>query len=130
MQYILTSNTIHKEERFMKRNPLIPFAVIAALGILFMIVIGIWGGKAVQEAAKKPSTQQVATPDKIFEQNCAACHGNNLQGGMGPNLQHIGGSWSKDKILNQIQNGGGGMPPGVIKGAEAEKVADWLSKKK
>lgn len=120
----------------MKRNPLIPFAVIAALGILFMIVIGIWGGNAAQQQAAKekgPSTQQkasAATPDKIFEQNCAACHGNNLEGGMGPNLQHIGGKLNKDAILKQIANGGGGMPPGVISGDNAQKVADWLSKKK
>ena len=116
----------------MKRNPLIPFAVIAAFGILFMIVIGIWGGNAAQEraASKEKGAVAAATPDKIFEQNCSSCHGQNLEGGAGPNLQHIGGKLSKDAILKQINNGGGVMPGGLIKGDDATKVAEWLSKKK
>lgn len=121
----------------MKRNPLIPFAVIAAFGIVFMLVIGIWGGHAAQdrEAKSNGTTEQkttasAATPDQIFQKNCAICHGNNLQGGVGPNLQKIGASKTKDDILNQIKNGGGQMPGGIISGDDAQKVADWLSQKK
>lgn len=66
----------------------------------------------------------------IYEKSCSQCHGNNLQGKIGPSLQHIGSKKSKQQILSQIKNGGGGMPAGVIKGQKAEKVATWLSKKK
>ncbi|HET7657725.1 MAG TPA: cytochrome c [Bacillales bacterium] len=66
----------------------------------------------------------------IFEQSCSQCHGENLQGKIGPNLQHIGSEMSKQEILDQIKNGGGGMPPHVIKGQKAEKVATWLASKK
>lgn len=66
----------------------------------------------------------------IFEKHCASCHGENLQGKIGPNLQHIGSKWSKKQILHQITNGGGGMPAGVIKGQKAQKVAAWLAAKK
>jgi cytochrome c550 len=122
----------------MKRNPLIPFAVIAALGIVLMIVVSVWGGHAAHERAAKEngaSTEQKAnganqSPDKIFQQNCSSCHGQNLEGGVGPNLQHIGSKMSKNQILNQIKNGGGQMPGNIIQGKAAEKVADWLSKKK
>lgn len=37
---------------------------------------------------------------------------------------------SKEEILNQILNGGDRMPAGLAKGAEAEALAEWLSKKK
>lgn len=118
----------------MKRNPLIPFALIAIIGLVLAVVISYWGAHIVnqQQAAKKGGqTQQAAEqPQKIFAQNCAACHGQNLQGGAGPNLQHIGSQLSKARILHQIKNGGGGMPANVIQGAQAEKVAEWLSKKK
>ncbi|MFC7393321.1 cytochrome c550 [Scopulibacillus cellulosilyticus] len=117
----------------MKRNPLVPFGIIAVLGIIFVIVLSVWGGNIVQdrqaEKAGKSDTANVK-PEEIFKQNCSSCHGQNLQGGAGPNLQHIGKKISKDRILKQIKNGGGGMPANVIQGEEAQKVADWLSKKK
>jgi alcohol dehydrogenase (cytochrome c) len=37
---------------------------------------------------------------------------------------------SKEDILNKILNGGDRMPAGMAKGADAEALADWLSKKK
>jgi alcohol dehydrogenase (cytochrome c) len=76
------------------------------------------------------SSAAQADPKKIYQQNCASCHGNNLQGVSGPSLQHVGGSMSKEDILRQINNGGGRMPGGLIKGKQAEAVARWLSKKK
>lgn len=119
----------------MKKNPLIPFALIAIIGIVLAIVISYWGAHIVnqQQAAKKGGTQTQTTaqkPEQIFAQNCSACHGQNLQGGAGPNLQHIGSQLSKAKILHQIKNGGGGMPANVIQGDAAQKVATWLSQKK
>mgnify|MGYP001953231241 CR=1 FL=1 len=122
----------------MKRNPLVPFGVIATLGILLMLVIGIWGGNIAQERAdgkNGASTEDTANlaslePDKIFGQKCSTCHGDNLEGKNGPNLQHVGADMSKDEILNQIKNGGGAMPGNIINGEAADKVADWLSKKK
>jgi len=68
--------------------------------------------------------------EKIFGQSCAACHGNTLEGGAGPALAHIGNSMTEDQIYNQIINGGGRMPGGIIKGDEAKAVAAWLAKKK
>ncbi|HET7577744.1 MAG TPA: cytochrome c [Bacillales bacterium] len=76
------------------------------------------------------SSASSAGAKAIFEKNCASCHGKNLQGKVGPNLQHIGKEMSKKQILTQIKNGGGGMPAHVIKGQKAEKVATWLASKK
>lgn len=77
------------------------------------------------------ATVDVEAAKASFQQNCATCHGNNLEGkGNAPALENIGSELSKDEILDQIHNGGGGMPGGLIKGDEAENVAAWLASMK
>lgn len=71
-----------------------------------------------------------AAAEQIFQQNCSSCHGKDLSGGVGPNLQKVGSKYSKDEIKKIIENGRGNMPAGVIKGADADKVAEWLASKK
>ncbi|ADU95572.1 cytochrome c551 [Geobacillus sp. Y412MC52] len=71
-----------------------------------------------------------AAAEQIFKQNCASCHGQDLSGGVGPNLQKVGSKYSKDEIKNIITNGRGAMPAGIIKGEDADKVAEWLAAKK
>ncbi|KJE28432.1 cytochrome [Geobacillus kaustophilus] len=71
-----------------------------------------------------------AAAEQIFKQNCASCHGQDLSGGVGPNLQKVGSKYSKDEIKNIIANGRGAMPAGIIKGEDADKVAEWLASKK
>jgi len=67
----------------------------------------------------------------IFEDaGCISCHGENLEGDSGPSLQEVGSEMSEDEILDQIKNGGGGMPGDLIEGEDAEKVAAWLATKK
>ena len=59
-----------------------------------------------------------------------SCHGGNLEGGVGPDLRHVGVSMSEEEILNQIINGGGRMPGGLVDKDQAEVLAKWLSQKK
>lgn len=122
------------------KNPLMPFAAIMIGGIILVFVIAVYGatqgGGSGGEKSKNSDQKQEqkkeanADPEAIFKDNCASCHGKNLEGGNGPELDHIGKQLSKDDIHDQIKNGGGGMPAGVIEGDEADKVAKWLSKKK
>lgn len=67
---------------------------------------------------------------KASYQTCAGCHGGNLEGGSGPALSDVGSRLSKEEILDIIENGRPGMPPGMIKGDEAENVAAWLADQK
>ncbi len=68
---------------------------------------------------------------KIYDQKCSGCHGDKLQGAMGPELKKIGSKYSKDEILDIIKNGKpGGMPANVVEGDDADKIADWLAAKK
>ena len=75
-------------------------------------------------------TAKVTEEERIYQNNCASCHGKTLEGYAGPELVSIGNKMSKDEILKTINRGANGMPAGIIKGEEAEKVAEWLSAKK
>jgi alcohol dehydrogenase (cytochrome c) len=78
---------------------------------------------------------QHATPDRIvlgrqiFEQNCTACHGQNAQGGRGPDLtgslQH--GS-TDNEIIDNVTHGiaGTGMPAFPLSQADARALAAFL----
>lgn len=136
----------------MKNNAVIPYAIIAVVGILLVIVISVVGidqrqaiedenkdGGEKQEQSKgdsegdsKGGDTATTDPSKIFESTCASCHGADLSGGVGPSLQKVGGKYSKDEIREIIKTGfpDAGMPPGLLQGAEADAVAKWLSKKK
>ncbi|KGX84084.1 menaquinol-cytochrome c reductase cytochrome b/c subunit [Pontibacillus marinus] len=64
---------------------------------------------------------------KIFKQNCASCHGGNLEGGnAGPALTET--KKSVDEIKNIAKNGIGTMPAGQFKGSEEElqQLAEFI----
>lgn len=76
-------------------------------------------------------TASAGDASKLFSQHCASCHGDNLEGKVGPKLSNIGSKYSKDQILDILKNGkSGGMPAGLISGDDADKVATWLANKK
>lgn len=50
----------------------------------------------------------------IFKNKCMSYHGGNLEGGAGPDPRHVGVSMCEEEILNQIVNGGGCMPGGLV----------------
>jgi cytochrome c550 len=120
----------------MKRNPLIPFALIAVLGIVFMFLLsyqGLHKGKELAEAKKNggKATQTAASkPEDIVKQTCTSCHGEQLQGAIGPSLQKVGAKLSQDEIKNVLLHGRGNMPAGLLPAEQASKVAEYLSKKK
>lgn len=127
----------------MKKNPVIPYAIIAVIGILAVIVLstaGVGQRADIQKADKgSENTEQQDKkdeggsddPNEIFQANCAACHGSDLTGQVGPNLTKIGSQLSADDIANIIHKGKGNMPPQTQVGDdEAKTLAKWLSKKK
>ncbi|MFD2630850.1 cytochrome c550 [Oceanobacillus kapialis] len=132
----------------MRKNPVIPYALIALFGILAVVVISIIGldqreeiqqaeeqGEQSQEGGGESSEGESAEggttedPEAIFESNCASCHGADLSGGAGPNLTQVGSRLSEDEIQNIIINGQGSMPAGMATEQEAEVLAAWLAEK-
>ena len=69
--------------------------------------------------------------EQLVQQSCVSCHGGNLEGAGGaPGLADVGSRLSEEEIHDVIVNGRPGMPGNLIKGEDAEAVAQWLAEKK
>lgn len=117
----------------MSKNPVIPYAIIAVVGVLAVILISFLGVNQ-RDAAENPeegnnsgeTVELVA--DDIFKSNCASCHGGDLEGISAPALNAVGDHLSEDEINEIIMNGtDGGMPGGLVSAEEAAELANWLS---
>lgn len=89
-------------------------------------------GKPSDNTNKTTTTANAGDAQKLFNAKCSSCHGKDLAGNVGPNLQKVGSKYSKDEILNIIKKGkgNGAMPAGLYSGKDAETIADWLASKK
>ena len=78
------------------------------------------------------STSTQSKGEKVVKTSCATCHGGDLQGmGNTPSLNDVGSRLTEAEILDVIKNGKtGGMPSGLISGADAEEAAKWLAEQK
>jgi cytochrome c550 len=115
----------------MNRNPLVPFALIAFLGIGLMLLFSFVGLDNMNEMADNGGeTAEAATPEDLYAANCLSCHGDQLQGGFGPALAKIGSEYDAEHIQGVIINGQGNMPGGLVDAEKAKALAAWLAEKK
>lgn len=64
-----------------------PPAVVAAVALVFGVVLSACGGDAAPPEPGSP--EEVALGQEVFVENCATCHGEELRGGLaGPPLVH------------------------------------------
>ncbi|MGA8942260.1 MAG: cytochrome c [Thermoactinomyces sp.] len=101
---------------------------LAVCGVLLLAGCSAGGN----DTGKQNGTSTAQTdPKEIYMSNCASCHGGNLQGATGPNLQQVGAKLNKEQILQILQNGQGTMPAqSHISADERDQLATWLSEKK
>ena len=118
--------------------------LLLALGLGTTLALAACGGSDDSSSSDSSSTKEESTmnddssktetavdAEKIFANNCASCHGNNLEGNVGPNLTKVGSKYSSEEIQKIIKNGKGQMPAGILKDdKEIMAVADWLAEKK
>jgi len=71
----------------------------------------------------------LSAAEDAFRASCASCHGQDLQGGAGPDLTKVGRHLNSREINGIIENGQGSMPGGLLFEEEARLVAEWLSRK-
>jgi len=112
------------------------FIVSAALLLLMLAACG--GNKTNDTPSNQtPTGESSQTAGKIdaetvYKQNCLGCHAADLSGGVGPNLQKVGGNLNQEQIHDKIANGGGGMPPFKknLDDAEITALTEWLASHK
>ena len=66
----------------------------------------------------------------IFSENCSTCHGATGHGGNGgPDLTTMPLAQTEAGAIQQVTNGGGGMPPfkGILSEEEIENVAAYVA---
>ncbi|NOU75991.1 c-type cytochrome [Paenibacillus sp. LMG 31458] len=93
--------------------------------IVLALVLSACGNK---QNESQPAAVKVDVP-KLYQNFCISCHGNQLQGGQGPNIQKVGERLDEAEIIKRIQKGGGGMPPFQVtmKEEELKALASWLA---
>ncbi|UPK44124.1 c-type cytochrome [Paenibacillus pabuli] len=110
------------------------FFAACALAIVLMFTLP--GKEEVAEEAKPTMpevTMDAGQAEALVKANCISCHGDQLQGGMGPSLQKIGSQDDVEKIYTTIVKGkSGGMPSfkDKLKDEEIANIAMWLAEKK
>lgn len=121
------------------KNPVIPYAIIAVLGVLIIIIVSYVGvnqraglvednnGEAQEETQEGETAND---PEAIYKNSCAACHGDDLSGVSAPELSQIGNKLSEEEIKKVIIEGQGTMPPGLVGNEEADILAEWLAEQK
>ncbi len=106
-------------------------ACVVAIVLMFTLP----GKEQVAEEAK-PSMPEVVldatAAESTIKANCISCHGDQLQGGVGPNLQKIGSTMSPEEIYALVSKGKGMMPSfkGKLENEEIANVAQFLAQKK
>lgn len=64
-----------------------------------------------ETAATDPAQGDPQAGEQIFADNCSTCHGPDGGGGSAPSLQDPELADDPDRVVDQIVDGGGGMPP-------------------
>lgn len=107
----------------------------AACAFAVVLMFTLPGKEEVAEENKPtmPVVQlDVAKAEATVKASCITCHGDQLQGGVGPSLQNEGGKHDAEEIYSIVTKGRGQMPSFKEKLAPEEiaNVALWLSEKK
>lgn len=107
-------------------------AAIVLAGMLLLSACG-GGGSTNSNQPKLLDIAATEHPDAaaVYRSKCMSCHGNDLQGRSGPNLQQVGSKYEAAEIKDIIANGktNRGMPAfgKSLDEAQIEQLTVWLS---
>jgi mono/diheme cytochrome c family protein len=105
-------------------------AVILSTAFCLALFTSAW----LTPPARAFSKQSRAAGAAVFhDKGCEHCHGlDGIGSDRGPDLSTVGKRWKKNRIAQQIVNGGGGMPPfgTALRPDEVKQLVDYLSAKR
>ena len=119
-----------------------PFVIFGIFAVICVVVLPFWALAKVGSSDASPEGTVPASDRQgleLFQINCGACHtlaAAGTDGIVGPNLDVRFGTGSKSSlqkstyttVLATIQNGlGGRMPKGIVRGAQAKAVAEFVA---
>ncbi|MHA0858276.1 c-type cytochrome [Paenibacillus sp. CMAA1364] len=109
------------------------FFTACILAIVLMFTLP--GQGDVDKVAKPTMPEVVLDPsaaETLVKASCISCHGDQLEGSVGPSLQNIGTKMSPEAIYSIINKGKGIMPgfKDTLAEEEVANVAQWLAQKK
>ncbi|WP_404403925.1 cytochrome c550 [Jeotgalibacillus malaysiensis] len=117
----------------MNKNPIIPFLLIMVLGfgvVFFMSVQGLDDSEEMageEEGGGEEASGGDFDPEAHYQNACISCHGENYEGGAGPELTGVGERLSTDEIADILVNGQGSMPAGLVEQDNAQAMAEWVA---
>lgn len=100
------------------------------IGSMIVLTLGLTAcGNGNNKQEESQTTPAKADAHQVYQNFCLSCHGNQLQGGEGPNIQKVGERLTEAEIVKRIQKGGGGMPPFqvALKEEELKALSAWLA---
>lgn len=113
----------------MARKMMYKAITVALVIAVLALVTGCGGGTTTTTAGVTTTAGGAATlvGSEIFASVCAACHGVDGTGNTGPDLTALS-TLTKDRIVDQVTNGGGSMPAygGQMSAEEIGVVADYV----
>src|SRR5690625_3861322 len=115
----------------MGRKLLLPYAIIAVLGVLIVIAVSFVGANqrdAIENPEEAGENAVVLEPEEIYKRSCANCHGGDLTDGAAPPLNDVGNRLSEDELKDVIMNGrpDKGMTAGLANAEEASTITELL----
>lgn len=101
------------------------------MSLFFGVILVLSACGSGEEESTATDNASVDDGQAIYEaSSCFSCHGRELEGASGPNLQEVGSRLSVDEIKSIIEEGKGPMPGGLVEDQEQlNKLAEWLSEK-
>ena len=96
--------------------------------ILTTLAIAGCGGGNENDTAGRPNEGAAGDPKQVFANTCGGCHtlsAAGTTGKVGPDLDGL--KPDAAEVVQAIESGPGNMPDGLLEGAEAQSVADYVA---
>lgn len=127
---------MEKEVNFLVRRIMMKKKLLALI-MGTSLVLAACGGTDDSADKGSSSGNETTTADggdaataKLYENKCSACHGQDLTGGVGPDLTKVGSRLSQAEMETIINEGKNAMPGGLIDEKQAVQMSEWLASKK